>query len=108
MFGIMLFEVLGLLLTIGGMAIADNYINIANYLHMVLGNIGLMTKAEGTFNLIDGMRVMAQVGREVLYLQYVVYSVAELMIIVGAIIVVISTCRYLFRMIINNKYARNN
>lgn len=90
MFGIMLLEVLGLVLAIGGMAIGSNYIDIADYLHTVLCNMGLMTKGGTSLNLIDGTRVMLQVGRELSWLRSCLCYTAEFMIIIGLIMIFVS------------------
>ncbi len=107
MFGLLCIEMFGLLFTIGGITIMYNYIGIADYLHMILGNMGVMTKAEGTYNLLDGMRVLGQIAKEVQWLQSYVYSIGYDAVIVG-IIIIIAGLYGIIRVTINNKYARIN
>lgn len=107
MFGLLCIEMFGLLFAIGGIAMINNYIEIADYLHTILGNMGVMTKAEGTYNLLDGMRVLGQIAKEVQWLQSYVYSIGYVVVIVGGIIL-IAGLYGMIRITINNKYARNN
>lgn len=90
MFGIIFIEVLGLVLAIGGMTIGCNINLIADYLHTVLCNMGMMTKGGTSLNLIDCTRVMLQVGRELSWLRSCLCYTAEFMIIVGLIMIIVS------------------
>lgn len=107
MLGLICMEMFGVLFAIGGIAVMNNYIEIADYLHIILCNMGMMTKAEGTYSLLDGMRVLRQVAKEVQCLQSYVYSIGYGAFIVGGIII-IAGLYGIIRITINNRYARIN